>query len=67
CPAPAPSDDPTDEPTVAPTDQPTAKPTGPGKPPLPITGSDLAIPGLIALGLLSAGGALAIRKRAAQR
>ena len=58
---------PTDEPTVAPTDQPTAKPTGPGKPPLPITGSDLALPGLIALGLLSAGGALAIRKRAAQQ
>lgn len=63
----APTHEPTAAPTDQPTDQPTAKPTGPGKPPLPITGSDMAIPGLIALGLLSAGGALAIRKRAAQQ
>lgn len=62
---------PTPEPTVAPTVPPTAGPTVvpspsvPGKPPLPITGSDAGVPALLALGLIGAGGLLAIRRRAA--
>lgn len=63
---PTPTDEPTVTPTVEPTAAPTAKPTGPGKPPLPITGSDLALPGLLALALVSAGGFLAVRRRTSQ-
>ncbi len=69
----APTVAPTDAPTVAPTTSPTSGPTvapspsGPGKPPLPITGSDAALPGLLALGLIGAGGVLVLRRRAAQQ
>lgn len=67
----APTQDPTASPTEVPSGGPTgdpsgspsAQPTTPSQPSLPITGSDLAAPGLLTLGIVLAGGVLVMRRR----
>ncbi|OKL53731.1 alpha-1,6-glucosidase [Bowdeniella nasicola] len=57
-----PTGGPTGDPTGGPTEQPTASPSGPGKPPMPITGSSGMVLALLALLGLVAGGTLVGRR-----